>query len=132
MLLVRSEKMRKFKDNSKIIKCLKVISDLNNLDFEVVNTTFEDINTVSNKLKKAVIIIGIVGGNTYNAIFCPEDCTVIEIVPTQNTDSNINFLSYAGIRFIPFPLEFNHSDEVVDVPTDKLAALVAKVLSKGN
>jgi capsular polysaccharide biosynthesis protein len=130
VLLVRSEKMRKFKTNSEIIKCLKALSDLNNLALEVIDTSFEDINAVSNKLKKAVIIIGIVGGNTYNAIFCPDDCTVIEIVPTQNTDSNINFLSYAGIRYIPFPLEFKHSDEVVDVPTEELAALVAKVLSK--
>jgi hypothetical protein len=132
VLLVRSEKMRKFKDNSKIIKCLKVISDLNNLDFEVVNTTFEDINTVSSKLKKAIIIIGIVGGNTYNAIFCPDDCTVIEIVPVRNTDSNINFISYSGIRYIPFPLVFDHSDEEVDVPTGELAALVSGVLSKDS
>ena len=47
----------------------------------------------------------------------------------RNTNSNINFLSYSGIKYVPFPCNFDFFDEVINVPIDDLATVVAKVLS---
>ena len=85
VLLVRREKMRKFKNESEITECLKAISNLHHLDLIVIDTSIESIGVVSKILNRATVVIGIHGGNTYNSIFCSDDCVVIEIVPMQNT-----------------------------------------------
>jgi hypothetical protein len=132
VLLIRSEKMRKFKNQIEIIECLQVLAKLNRLELLIVDTSIEDINSVSKKIKQALIIIGIHGGNTYNTIFCQDDCTVIEILPLKNTNSNINFISYSGIKYVPFPSDFDFFDSEVDVSTKDLEMVVSRILNSNT
>jgi len=132
VLFIRRENMRKFKNEFEITKCLKLISDLHQLDLIVIDTSIENIDSISKKTKQAIVIIGIHGGNTYNAIFCPSDCAIIEIVPIRNTNKNINYLSYSGIKYIPFPLNFNLLDEEVEVPVDELNMMVMNFLQSNK
>ena len=128
VLLVRSEKMRKFKNKEEIIKCLKELANLHNLDLIIADTSLETIESISDKIKQAFVIVGVHGGNTYNVIFCPEDCTVIEIIPMHNTNTNINYISYSGIKYVPFPIDFDFTDEEVEVPLSELNMVVSRVL----
>jgi capsular polysaccharide biosynthesis protein len=132
VLLLRNEKMRKFKNKSEVIECLQLIANLYNLKLVTVDTSVEHISLVRKKIEEALIIIGIHGGNTYNAIFCQNDCSVIEIVPMSNTNTNIIFLSFAGVKYVPFPSNFNFFDEEVNVSVKELEKVVLTVLnSKG-
>ena len=132
VLLLRNEKMRKFKNQSEVIECLQLIASLYNLKLVTVDTSVEHISLVRKKIEEALIIIGIHGGNTYNAIFCQNDCSVIEIVPMSNTNTNIIFLSFAGVKYVPFPSNFNFFDEEVNVSVKELEKVVLMVLnSKG-
>jgi len=129
VLMVRSEKMRKFENIQEIKDSLKIIADLHELDLVILDTSHESIEEVRKKIEQALVVIGIHGGNTYNAIFCQNDCTVIEILPMKNTNSNINFLAHSGIRYIPFPSNFDFFDEKISVPIYELKAIISKVLN---
>jgi len=129
VLLVRSEKMRKFKNSEEIINCLKKLANLHDLDLLIVDTSFETFESISNKIRQAIVVIGVHGGGTYNSIFCPVDCTVVEIVPMRNTNSNINYISQSGINYVPFPIDFDFFDEEVEVPLTELNMVVSRLLS---
>jgi hypothetical protein len=129
VLLLRNEKMRKFKNKSEVIECLQLIANLYNLKLVTVDTSVEHISLVRKKIEEALIIIGIHGGNTYNAIFCQNDCSVIEIVPMSNTNTNMIFLSFAGVNYVPFPSNFNFFDEEVNVSVKELEKVVLTVLN---
>ena len=132
VLLVRREIMRKFKNELEISEYLKIISNLYYLDFIIVDTSIENLDSICKKMDKAIVIIGIHGGNTYNTIFCPHECAVIEIIPMRNTNTNINYIAYSGIKYIPFPLDFDCVDEEVEVPINELDLIVSRLLHTIN
>lgn len=128
ILFIRTEKMRNFRKLDELKKILQNFANLKNLDFEIINTSTEEIALLEKKIKRASILIAIHGGSTYNAIFCQEDCTVIEFIPMINTNSNINFLSYSGIKYLPIPGVFDLYDENVEVSIPDLKLALSKVV----
>ena len=128
VLLVRREIMRKFKNELEVTEYLKRISNMYHLDLIILDTSVENIDSICKKMDQAIIIIGIHGGSTYNTIFCPSECAIIEIIPMRNTNTNINYLAYSGIKYIPFPLDFDLLDEEVEVPINELDLVVSSLL----
>ena len=128
VLFIRSEKMRNFRKLEELKKFLLNFADLKNLDLEIINTSIEEITTIELKIKRALILIGIHGGSTYNAILCQDDCTVIEFIPIRNTNSNINFLSYSGVKYLPIPGDFDFFDESIEVSIPNLNLALSKVV----
>jgi capsular polysaccharide biosynthesis protein len=128
ILLIRSEKTRKFKNLEDVRKILQIFANLNQLDLEIVNTSTEEIPALEAKINRASVIIGIHGGSVYNAIFCQDDCTVIEFIPTTNTNSTVNFLAYSEIKYLPIPGGFDLYDETVEVSIQALSLALSKAV----
>lgn len=128
LLFTRKEKTRNFRNEPEIIAALKVISNQFDLNLKVVNTSKESIEFIVQAVKQARIIVGVHGGSMFNAIFCAPDCSVIEIIPTSNTNSTLHYLAYAGITYIPFPCKFDFYDFQVDIPIEALGKLIVQEL----
>jgi hypothetical protein len=128
VLFIRDEKMRNFKNLEDLKRVLQIFVNSNNLDLEIINTSTEEIASLEAKINRALVVIGIHGGSLYNTILCKDDCTVIELIPTKNTNSTINFLSYSGIKFIPVPGDFDFYDNTVEVSIPDLSLALSKVV----
>jgi hypothetical protein len=128
VLFIRTEKMRNFRKLEQLKRFLQNFANLNNLDFEIINTSTEEIASLEKKIKRALILIAIHGGSTYNAILCQDDCTTIEFIPMRNTNSNINFLSYSGVKYLPIPGNFDFYDECVEVSIPDLELALSKLV----
>jgi capsular polysaccharide biosynthesis protein len=120
--------MRNFKNLEDLKRVLQIFVNSNNLDLEIINTSTEEIASLEAKINRALVVIGIHGGSLYNTILCKDDCTVIELIPTKNTNSTINFLSYSGIKFIPVPGDFDFYDNTVEVSIPDLSLALSKVV----
>ena len=127
ILFIRTEKTRNYRKLEELKKFLHNFANLNNLDFEIINTSAEEIASLEQKIKRALILIAIHGGSTFNAIFCPADCTTIEFIPIRNTNSNVNFFSYSGLKYLPIPSDFDFYDEFVDVSIPDLELALSKL-----
>jgi capsular polysaccharide biosynthesis protein len=129
LLFVRNEKTRNFENEFQIIETLNLVATQHHLNLIVLNTSESQIDHVVSAVKQAVLIIGVHGGSMYNAIFCSNDCTVIEIIPTSRTNSTLHYLTYSKINYIPFPCNFDFYDEQVKVPIDTLKNLISRVIN---
>lgn len=124
LLFIRNEKTRNFENEFQIIQTLNQVATRYELTLEVLNTSESPIDQIVAAVKQAVLIIGVHGGSMYNAIFCSNDCTVIEVIPTSRTNSTLHYLTYSGINYIPFPCSFDFYDEKVNVPLIPLKNLI--------
>lgn len=130
LLFTRREKTRNLKNQSQVIELLKTIAHRYNLSIEVLNTSEASIELITQAVKQARVIVGIHGGSMYNAIFCSNDCTVIEIIPTSKTNSTLHYLAFSGVTYIPFPCKFDFYDYFVDVPIGTLRELISRALTE--
>jgi len=131
LLFTRREKTRNLKNELAFVEQLKNLACRYKLNFEVLDTSKATQELVVETIKQARIIIGVHGGSMFNTIFCPSDCTIIEIVPTSRTNSTLHYQVFSGLTYIPFPSEFDFHDSNVDVSISSVTNLIIQILD-GN
>jgi hypothetical protein len=106
-LITRNESTRNFKDENLLSENLSNLSKKLNLKFIKIDSNESDVGIYQNILPRTKILIAMHGGACFNSIYLSNKSIFFEFIPTQNTNTTLNFISGLGIKYVPIPLEFN-------------------------
>ena len=127
LLVVRNEKTRNIENFSDLHWNVDLWSRSNGYNFDTVDPKIEHPSSVIAKFKKATFVIALHGGANYNIVFSSKTSTLIEFIPTENTNSLADFTLAIGINYLPIPVVGSISDFEFTVPIDYLLETLSKL-----
>lgn len=102
VLLIRNEMTRNFSNQSlfqdELIRRAKAL----NLNPIFLNPSVDSLSSVIDALSNARYVFAMHGGAVFNMIFAAPDCTFIEFITTDSTDSLSHMIRSFGLSYMPY------------------------------
>ena len=123
-------RMRNLENSDEVRKKLFSLANDLNLEFNWIDTSKTGLLEIAQKVANGTIIVGIHGGSMYNLLFAKQKTLIVELVPTGDTNTVLNFAIGLGHLYTPIPLNFNSGDERIIVAQSELEYIVREIRNK--
>jgi hypothetical protein len=115
VLFTRNEKTRNFSNQSLLEAELILRSKLLGLNPIFLNPSVDSLDSVINALSNARYVFAMHGGAVYNMIFAAPDCTLIEFITTDSTDSVSHMIRSFGMSYMPYAINASKASVKIEV-----------------
>lgn len=117
VLFIRNEITRNFSNQSSLEHELTLRSKLLDLNPIFLNPSVDSLDSIIDALSNARYVFALHGGAVYNMIFAAPDCTLIEFITTDSTDSLLHMIRSFGMSYMPYAI--NASKGSVEIKVTK-------------
>ena len=124
LVIDRREKIRNFDNMSLLHKRLNHWCKKNSLMLKIINIKELTLEEIQSVFSQAKFVFAIHGGGNYNMIWAPLDCTLIEFVPTDATDSLLHLVLSFGQTYLPYALPHDKGDVYFKVSAFDLESIL--------
>jgi len=124
IVIDRRETIRNFDNLSLLYKSLNHWCKEHSLILKLINIKELTLEEIQNAFSQAKFVFAIHGGGNYNMIWAPKDCTLIEFVPTEATDSLFHLVLSFGQTYLPYALPHNKGDAYFKVSASDLESIL--------
>ena len=124
LVIDRREKIRNFDNISLLHKRLNRWCKKNSLMLKIINIKELTLEEIQSVFSQAKFVFAIHGGGNYNMIWAPLDCTLIEFVPTDATDSLLHLVLSFGQTYLPYALPHDKGDAYFKVSASDLESIL--------
>lgn len=118
VVITRQQATRNYADLSVIREEAIQWSEIMGLNPIFIDPSSESLSTVKHVFSNAKYIFGIHGGAIYNVIFAPKNATLIEIVPTKDSQSLMHMVMSFGLNYFPYAIEAHFNDAKIPIGKD--------------
>jgi hypothetical protein len=124
IVIDRRETIRNFDNLSLLYKSLNHWCKERSLILKLINIKELTLEEIQNAFSQAKFVFAIHGGGNYNMIWAPKDCTLIEFVPTEATDSLLHLVLSFGQTYLPYALPHGKGDAYFKVSASDLESIL--------
>jgi hypothetical protein len=124
IVIDRRETIRNFDNLSLLYKNLNHWCKEHSLILKLINIKELKLEEIQSVFSQAKFVFAIHGGGNYNMIWAPKDCTLIEFVPTEATDSLLHLVLSFGQTYLPYALPHNKGDAYFKVSASDLESIL--------
>jgi capsular polysaccharide biosynthesis protein len=122
-------KMRNLQKSEEVKKKLALLAHELSLEFHWIDTSKIGLFEIAQKVAHGRIVLGIHGGSMYNLLFAQDKSLIVELIPTRDTNTVLNFAVGLDHLYLPIPLDFKFADEEVTISQHELECIVQEIRS---
>lgn len=131
-LIVRSSQYRKWANLDKITLFLSDFLTSHSFSLRTLNSELVSNVEKSTAFASSKIVIAIHGGDNYHSIYMHPSSTLLEIIPTIETETCLRFAAGSGAGYALLPVVAKKSDHLFNVPQSDLHDLLQAVIRAQN
>jgi hypothetical protein len=115
VLFIRNEVTRNFFNQGLLEDELMLRSKSLGLNPIFLNPSVDSLDSVIDTLSNARYVFAMHGGAVYNMIFAAPDCTLIEFITTDSTDSVSHMIRSFGMSYMPYAINASKGSVKIEV-----------------
>jgi hypothetical protein len=132
VVIARRQATRNYADPGVIREEVMGWSEIMGLNPIFIDPSSESLTAVKHVFSNAKYIFGVHGGAIYNVIFAPENATLIEFVPTKDSQSLMHMIMSFGLNYFPYAIEANFNDAKISIGKEDLRCIFKAIEASEN